>query len=77
MRQRSREDTARRRREDGKKMSKTLLTREFAWATATDAGNRSMRSAERSAWNSEDYATAVAEELLIGQGCMHGQGSEK
>jgi hypothetical protein len=37
------------------------LTRKIAWATATDAGNRSMRAGEREHWNEDDYNAAVAE----------------
>lgn len=37
------------------------LTRDIAWAAATDAGNRSMRKSGRTAWNWEDYNAACAE----------------
>lgn len=37
------------------------LTRELAWAAATDAGNRSMRKAGRSAWSRVDYKAAAQE----------------
>lgn len=33
-------------------------TRPLAWAAATDAGNRSMQAAGRTAWNEEDYRIA-------------------
>jgi hypothetical protein len=39
----------------------TQLTRELAWASATDAGNRSMRKAGRSAWSRVDYNAAAKE----------------
>jgi len=49
-------------------MPTPIMTTALAWAAATDAGNRSMREAGRTAWSAEDYA-AAAEELhrLIGQ----------
>lgn len=31
----------------------------IAWATATDAGNRSMRNGGRTAWSAEDYRAAL------------------
>lgn len=37
------------------------LTQEILWAAATDAGDRNMRKGGRTAWNEEDYETAVAE----------------
>lgn len=37
------------------------LTRNIAWAVATDTGNRSMRSSGRRTWNEEDYNAAVVE----------------
>lgn len=42
-------------------MSTITITRRIAWAAATDAGNRSMRDAGRTAWSQEDYDAAVAE----------------
>ena len=42
-------------------MSQPVLTRGLAYAAATDAGNRSMRKAGRSAWNEDDYNAAVTE----------------
>ena len=38
---------------------RVTLTRELAWAAATDEGNRSMRKGGRSKWNEEDYNVAV------------------
>jgi len=35
------------------------MTRELAWAAATDAANISARKANRSVWSEEDYNTAV------------------
>ena len=35
------------------------LTREIAWAAATDAANQAMRQAGRSSWSRDDYALAV------------------
>lgn len=37
------------------------ITQALINSAATDAGNRSMRSAGRSKWNDEDYNAAVAE----------------
>lgn len=37
------------------------LTRKLAWASSTDAGNRSMRKAGRDKWDQEDYNAAVDE----------------
>lgn len=37
------------------------LTRDLAWAAATDAGNRRMRKAGRTAWSEEDYGVATRE----------------
>lgn len=44
-------------------MSTTVvpMSRQIAWAAATDAGNRSMREHGRTAWNEDDYNAAVAE----------------
>lgn len=42
-------------------MLREAVTREIARAAGWDAGNRSMRSAGRTAWNATDYAAAVAE----------------
>lgn len=42
-------------------MGKMILTREIAWAAATDAGDRSMRKAGRKAWNEEDLLAAAEE----------------
>ena len=42
-------------------LAKISLTRELAVAAATDAGDRSMRSAGRDVWNSADYYAACAE----------------
>jgi len=36
------------------------LTRDLAWAAATDAANRRMRQQGRTAWDEDDYALAVA-----------------
>jgi hypothetical protein len=38
---------------------KLRMTRELAWAMATDAANTSMRTFERTAWNEEDYDLAI------------------
>jgi hypothetical protein len=35
------------------------MTRQIAWAAATDAGNLSMRKAGRTAWSRKDYNVAV------------------
>lgn len=35
------------------------LTRDLAWAAATDAANRQMRKAGRTAWSEADYDLAV------------------
>lgn len=35
------------------------LTRDIAWAAATDAGNLSMRRAGRTGWSKDDYQEAV------------------
>lgn len=35
------------------------LTRQLAWAAATDAGNASMRQAGRTKWSRKDYNTAA------------------
>src|SRR5436309_10750666 len=37
------------------------LSRDLAWAAATDAGNRSMRAAARSVWSEEDFNDTVRE----------------
>lgn len=37
------------------------LTRDIAYAAATDAGNRSMWAGGRRKWNVDDYNTAVDE----------------
>lgn len=37
------------------------ITRQLAWSAATDAGNRNMRAAGRSAWDEDDYNTAAME----------------
>jgi hypothetical protein len=37
------------------------LTRDLAWSAATDAGNRSMRAAGRTAWDENDYDVAAQE----------------
>lgn len=42
-------------------MKRLTMTREFARAAATDAGNRSMRAGGRGAWSEADYNAAVAE----------------
>jgi len=34
------------------------LTRDIAWAAATDAANASMRAAGRKVWSEEDYNSA-------------------
>lgn len=38
-----------------------LLTRSIVWASARDCGNRSIKSAGRTAWNEDDYNAANAE----------------
>jgi len=38
---------------------KPALTKEIAWAAATDAANASMRKASRKVWEEDDYNTAV------------------
>lgn len=40
---------------------KIQLTRDLAWAAATDAGNRSMRQAGRTKWSQRDYNAAIRE----------------
>lgn len=35
------------------------MTREMAWAMATDEGNRSMRRAGRMTWNQDDFNAAA------------------
>jgi hypothetical protein len=40
---------------------KTAVTYEVAMSAGRDAGNRSMRSAGRTAWNAEDYGAAALE----------------
>lgn len=35
------------------------LTRELAYAAATDVGNRSMKANNRTAWNEDDYNVAA------------------
>jgi hypothetical protein len=35
------------------------ITRQIAWAAATDAANRSMRLDGRTAWNEDDYDVAA------------------
>lgn len=40
-------------------MANLTITRGIAWAAATDAGNRSMRTAGRNGWNRSDYNTAA------------------
>lgn len=35
------------------------MTRQLAWAIATDAGNASMRINKRAAWNEQDYNCAA------------------
>lgn len=42
-------------------MPSPVITREIAHAASWDAGNRSMRSAGRTAWSEDDYNAAVAE----------------
>ena len=42
-------------------MARIELTRDLAWSASLDAGNRSMRKAGRTAWNEDDYNTAVDE----------------
>jgi hypothetical protein len=37
------------------------ISRDLAWAAATDVGNASAREGGRKAWDSEDYNKAVAE----------------
>jgi hypothetical protein len=37
------------------------IARAAAWAAATDAGNRSMRAGNRTAWNEDDYNAACEE----------------
>jgi hypothetical protein len=37
------------------------ITRSIAWAAARDAGNRSMRKANRTAWDEEDIHAAIVE----------------
>ena len=41
--------------------SKVTLTYDLAFASGTDAGNRSMRKAGRKAWNTEDRHAAARE----------------
>jgi hypothetical protein len=36
-------------------MKRPRMTRAIAYAIATDAGDRSMRAAGRTAWNDEDF----------------------
>ena len=40
-------------------MRRILLTKELAFAAATDEANRQARKAGRKAWNSDDYNKAV------------------
>ena len=40
---------------------KPILTREIAWALATDSGNRSMRKNNRKKWNRYDKKIAGEE----------------
>ena len=42
------------------------LTKELAYAAGRDAGNRSMRNGNRTAWNEDDYnaASEVTNRLL-------------
>ena len=42
------------------------LAHDIAWAASTDAGNRSMREAGRTAWSEEDYNAACAELERLG-----------
>lgn len=37
------------------------MTRELAWAAATEAGNKSMRKGGRIKWSLKDYNAAVGE----------------
>lgn len=48
-------------RKTDKRSSGITLTRQIAWAAATDAGNRSMRKAGRTSWTEEDFNTAAKE----------------
>jgi len=42
------------------------LTRDTAWATATDAADRQMRAEGRDAWDSEDLELAINTFELLG-----------
>jgi hypothetical protein len=42
-------------------MAHIKLTRDLAYAAATDAGNRHMRKNGREHWNEDDYNVAAAE----------------
>jgi hypothetical protein len=42
-------------------MKRIPLTRQLAWAAATDAGNRNMRRAGRRKWSLKDYNAATRE----------------
>ncbi len=44
-------------------MSRITLTKQVAYASGRDDGNRSMRAAGRTAWSLEDYNRAAAETL--------------
>jgi hypothetical protein len=41
------------------------VTRTILWAQATDAGNRSMRAAGRTAWSEEDCNVACEAYLVL------------
>lgn len=49
------------------KRNRITLTRELAFASGTDAGNRAMRKAGRTRWNEDDrdLATATTNRLLL------------
>jgi hypothetical protein len=55
-------------------MKQRRLTREIAWRSAPDAGQRHCRAAGRSTWDESDFNVAVAEFARL---CPEGSDAEQ